>query len=86
MSKIKLSPDAKNDFKNMDNSLQIIFAKHVKKMEVLLPRKFIYKQGILFKVENVGQGRIAGLEEEGNFLVVRMFKTHKEYEQWLRGI
>ncbi|MBS3069349.1 hypothetical protein J4441_03205 [Candidatus Micrarchaeota archaeon] len=71
------------DFEELDKSAKLLFAKHIKKFEALVPRRFL--GGSNYTVENVGQGRIICKVEGETVYIVRMFQTHKEYEKWFRS-
>ena len=82
---VVVTPDAQEEFARLDNSLKLIFAKHLKKFERLPPRRFL-KTGLPYAIENVGQGRAVCKCEERTVTVLHIFPTHKEYEQWYRGM
>lgn len=85
MYKIKLSKEARKQFLSLDGSQKIIIAKHFAKMQNHLPRKRLVGNSE-FLIEEIGQGRIICLEENGSILkVIHIFSTHKEYEKWFNG-
>ena len=84
MPLITVTPDAQEEFARLDNSLKLIFAKHLKKFAQLPPKRFL--RGTPYAVENVGSGRIVCKCEEGTVIVQHIFPAHKEYERWYRGL
>ena len=83
MPRIILSPDAKIEFARLDNSDKLAFAAHFRKFETLPPRRHL-RAGLPYFVENSGQGRIVCKIDGDTVLVYRIFRTHKEYDKWLR--
>ena len=83
MPRVETEEQAAEDFEKLDKSTKLFFAKHIKKFEILPPRRFL--GGSNYTVENVGQGRIVCRVEGEVVHIVRLFQTHKEYEKWFRG-
>jgi mRNA-degrading endonuclease RelE of RelBE toxin-antitoxin system len=80
---IVLSNEAEKEFKKLDNSLKILFKKHLEKMKKDENVGRHLKGGIPFYVENVGSSsRIVYYIENEKIIICYFFVTHKEYENW----
>ena len=85
MPKIIVSEEAKADFFGLDKSTMEKFSKHIKKLEIRVPRKRL-RHNSKYLVEEVGQGRIICRYDADILEILRIFKTHKEYEKWFSGV
>ncbi len=83
MAVIFVSDEAREDLTGIDKSVRPLFVKHMVKMEHAPPRRFLHG-GAGLAVEDVGQGRIVCRVEGEAVSVLRLFATHKEYENWYR--
>jgi mRNA-degrading endonuclease RelE of RelBE toxin-antitoxin system len=81
---VELLEQAKNDLLKMDNSVFIIFTKHLEKIAEI-PFQRHLKHGLPFYVEEVGQGRIIFTIEDDTIFIERCFTKHKDYENWYRS-
>jgi len=80
-----ISDEAEGDFNKMDFQLQNFFLKHFEKLEKIPPRRHL-KHGVPYYVESVTkQARFVYKIEADFYVTLRCFKTHKEYERWLKS-
>jgi hypothetical protein len=82
---ITLLDQAVDDLGGMDNNTWLVFAKHLRKIAQMPPRRHL-KYGVPVHVEDVGQGRIVYQINEDKLYVIRLFADHKDYEKWYRLI
>ena len=74
------------DFDALDNSMRLLFKKHLGKLMSMPPRRHLGR-GIPFFCEKVTeQARLVYQVEGEDLLVLHCFSTHKEYERWFRGV
>jgi len=85
MRKIIFSPAADKEFAGLDGSVKLIFAKHIKKLEIHLPQHYL-QSGERYAIEEIGQGRIVCQVNGDAITLLHMFTTHKEYEKWYRSL
>lgn len=76
--------EAREDLKRMERSQLEFFARHIKKIAQLPPRRH-QKFGMPFNVEEIGQDRIIYQINEDQLLIIRCFTDHKDYEKWYRS-
>ena len=74
------------DFDALDNSVRILFKKHLQKLLAMPPRRHLGR-GLPYFCENVTeQARLVYQMAGEDLLVLHCFATHKEYERWYRGV
>jgi mRNA-degrading endonuclease RelE of RelBE toxin-antitoxin system len=80
---IVFTNEARKEFKKLDNSLKILFNKHLEKMKTMENVGRHLRLGVPFYVENVGSSsRIVYDIENGKIIITYFFVTHKDYENW----
>lgn len=84
--KVKLLEQAKSDLHNMDNSIYILFKKHLKTIAEN-PFQRHLQHGLDFYVEelNKKRSRIVYTIEEDTVIVERCFEKHCDYEKWYKS-
>lgn len=85
--KVKLLEQAREDLRDMDNSVYAIFKKQLRNI-MENPYQRHLRHGMPYYVKEVGQGRIIYTIEEDTdtVYVVRCFQNHKDYESWYKGL
>jgi len=79
------SEKADKDFEPIDQNLRRLFIKHIEKITNLPPRKHM-KHGIPHHVGRVTrQARLVCEIEDSRLIIVRCFKSHKDYENWSKS-
>ncbi|MFH1095298.1 MAG: hypothetical protein V1728_03715 [Candidatus Micrarchaeota archaeon] len=82
---IRFSQIGEQDFGRLDNSLRILFKKHMQKLMQMPPRRHL-RNGNPYFCENVNeQARLVYQLNGEEMLIIHCFGTHKEYERWLAG-
>jgi len=77
-------PDWDKHFKKLDVSIQKIIFKKIQQLINNLPSRSLHT--INFKIEEVGQYRIAFFEDVKNKTrKIYFVGNHKEYEKWYKG-
>jgi mRNA-degrading endonuclease RelE of RelBE toxin-antitoxin system len=82
--KVNIGEEARRDLKKMEHVQLLLFGKHIDKIANVSPGRHL-KHGILFYVEEVGQGRIVYQVVNDTIFVLRCFASHKEYEKWYKS-
>jgi len=82
---VEFSEEAKEEFKNMEQQLQLFFKTHLEKLKNVPPRRHL-KFGLPHHVENVTKQTCLVYDMyEDRIYVVHCFATHKEYEKWYKS-
>lgn len=83
--KVFFSEDAEKQLDALDNSLRLLFFKHVEKIKCMPPRRHM-RFGMPFNVEEVTkQARMIYHIEDDTLYIIRCFKSHKDYERWYKS-
>jgi len=80
-----LADRAREELKKTPSNLQLLFLKHIKKLEDHVSGKHLgHSKYFIEKVTD--STRIACELENDTIKVIHCFKTHKEYEDWYRSL
>jgi len=83
--KIEFSDSGREDFLNLEQTLQVFFKNHLQKLSKMPPRRHL-KFGVPYHVEDVTrQARLVYSVRDETLFVIRCFALHKEYEKWYKS-